>query len=156
VNRDPAPPAATVIVVSVDLAQVNVSRLLTPLDSPLLAEFMAALDEVNASGDVAPGFCWRLQTEDGNATSVRAFGWDIGDSHGVIVNLTTWASVQALAEFVFSGQHLQVMRRRRQWFQRAVEPMTALWWVPAGHGRRPMRRRTASVTCVGTDRPTAP
>jgi hypothetical protein len=25
------------------------------------------------------------------------------------------------------------MRRRRQWFERAVEPMTALWWVPAGH-----------------------
>lgn len=118
---------------SFDLAQVNVSRLLAPLDSPLLAEFMAALDEVNAAGDVAPGFCWRLQTEDGNATAVRAFGWDVGDSHGVIVNLTTWASVQALADFVFSGRHLQVMRRRREWFHRAVEPMTALWWVPAGH-----------------------
>ncbi len=109
------------------------SRLLAPLDSPLLAEFMAALDEVNAEGDAAPGFRWRLQTEDGNATAVRAFGWDVGDSHGVIVNLTTWASVQALGDFVFSGQHLQVMRRRRQWFQRAVEPMTALWWVPEGY-----------------------
>ena len=116
-----------------DLAQVNVSRLLAPLDSPLLAEFMAALDEVNASGDQAAGFRWRLQTEDGNATSVRAFGWDVGDSHGVIVNLTTWTSVQALADFAFSGQHLQVMRGRRQWFERAAEPMTALWWVPAGH-----------------------
>ena len=116
-----------------DLAQVNVSRLLAPLDSPLLAEFMAALDEVNASGEQAAGFRWRLQTEDGNATSVRAFGWDVGDSHGVIVNLTTWTSVQALADFAFSGQHLQVMRRRRQWFERAAEPMTALWWVPAEH-----------------------
>ena len=119
--------------VSFDLAQVNVSRLLAPLDSPVLAEFMAALDEVNAEGDAAAGFRWRLQTEDGNATAVRAFGWDVGDSHGVIVNLTTWASGQALGDFVFSGQHLQVMRRRRQWFHRAVEPMTALWWVPAGH-----------------------
>ena len=118
---------------SFDLAQVNVSRLLAPLDSPLLADFMAALDEVNAEGDAAPGFRWRLQTEDGNATAVRAFGWDVADSFGVVVNLTTWTSVQALADFVFSGQHLQVMRRRRKWFQRAVEPMTALWWVPAGH-----------------------
>lgn len=116
-----------------DLAQVNVSRLLAPLDSPLLAEFMAALDEVNADGDAASGFLWRLQTEDGNATAVRAFGWDMGDSHGVIVNLTTWTSIEALGDFVFSGRHLQVMRRRRQWFQRAVEPMTALWWVPSGH-----------------------
>ena len=116
-----------------DLAQVNVSRLLAPLDSPLLRDFMAALDEVNAEGDAAPGFRWRLQTEDGNATSVRAFGWDAGDSHGVIVNLTTWRSVEALAGFVFSGRHLEIMRRRRQWFERAVEPMTALWWVPEGH-----------------------
>jgi Domain of unknown function (DUF3291) len=116
-----------------DLAQVNVSRLLAPLDSPLLTEFMAALDEVNAAGDAAAGALWRLQAEDGNATSVRAFGWDVRDSHGVIVNLTTWTSVQALADFVFSGEHLRVMRRRRAWFERAVEPMTALWWVPAGH-----------------------
>lgn len=119
--------------VSFDVAQVNVSRLLAPIDSPVLADFMAALDEVNAAGDAAAGFRWRLQTEDGNATAVKAFGWDVGDSHGVIVNLTTWASVQALADFVFSGRHLQIMRARRQWFERAVEPMTALWWVPAGH-----------------------
>ena len=128
----PLPPSYAAAM-TFDLAQVNVSRLLAPIDSPVLAEFMAALDEVNAEGDAAPGFRWRLQTEDGNATAVRAFGWDVGDSHGVIVNLTTWASVRALGDFVFSGQHLQVMRRRRQWFQRAVEPMTALWWVPADH-----------------------
>lgn len=60
-----------------ELAQVNVSRLLAPLDSALLAPFMSALDEVNAEGDRAPGFRWRLQTEDGNATSVQAFGWDV-------------------------------------------------------------------------------
>jgi hypothetical protein len=69
--------------------EVNISRLLAPLDSPQFADFIAALDEVNAAGECAPGFRWRLQTEDGNATSIRAFEWDAGDSHGVIVNLTT-------------------------------------------------------------------
>ena len=59
---------------SFDLAQVNVSRLLAPLESPQLAPFMAALDEVNAEGDAASGFLWRLQTEDGNVTGVKAFG----------------------------------------------------------------------------------
>ncbi len=116
-----------------ELAQVNVSRLLAPLDSPQLAEFMAALDEVNASGDAAPGFRWRLQTEDGNATAVQAFGWDIADSCGVIVNLTVWSSVEALADWAFSGSHLAIMRRRREWFAKAAEATTALWRVPAGH-----------------------
>jgi hypothetical protein len=62
------------------LAQVNIARLREPLDSPRLADFLAALDPVNAAADAAPGFIWRLQTEDGNATSVRAFGWDAGGS----------------------------------------------------------------------------
>jgi hypothetical protein len=101
---------------SFELAQVNVSRLLAPLESSQLASFMAALDEVNAEGDAAPGFLWRLQTEDGNATAVKAFGWDVAGSHGVIVNLTTWRSVEALAGFAFSGRHLEIMRQRRQWF----------------------------------------
>lgn len=67
------------------LAQVNVARLRAPLDSPLLADFVAGLDPVNATADAAPGFIWRLQTEDGNATSVRAFEWDAAGSAGVLV-----------------------------------------------------------------------
>ena len=114
-----------------ELAQVNVSRLLAPLDSALLAPFVAALDEVNAEGDRAPGFRWRLQTESGNATDVEGFGWDVADSHGVIVNLTTWTTTQALSDFVFSGRHLAIMRRRREWFHPVVEASTALWWIPA-------------------------
>ena len=51
---------------------------------------MAALDPVNAAADAAPGFVWRLQTEDGNATSVRAFEWDQAGSAGVIVNMSVW------------------------------------------------------------------
>jgi len=64
------------------LAQVNIGRMREPLDSPLLAEFVAALDPVNAAADTAPGFVWRLQTEDGNATAVHAFEWDRAGSAG--------------------------------------------------------------------------
>lgn len=64
---------------------------------------------------------------------MKAFGWDVAGSHGVIVNLTTWQSVEALADFVFSGRHLEIMRQRRQWFHHAAETTTALWWVPSGH-----------------------
>ena len=64
---------------------------------------------------------------------MKAFGWDVAGSHGVIVNLTTWRSVEALAGFVFSGRHLEIMRQRRQWFHRAAQATTALWWVPSGH-----------------------
>jgi heme-degrading monooxygenase HmoA len=111
------------------LAQVNIGRLLAPVDSPQLAGFMAALDPVNAVADTAPGFIWRLQTEDGNATAVRAFEWDTAGSAGIIMNMSVWESVEALAAFVYSDVHRQVLRRRREWFERMAGAYTALWWV---------------------------
>jgi hypothetical protein len=114
------------------LAQVNIARLRAPIDSPVLAGFVAELDPVNAVADAAPGFIWRLQTEDGNATSVRAFEWDQDGSAGVIVNMSVWESVEALAAFVYSGRHVAVLRRRREWFELMGEAYSALWWIPAG------------------------
>jgi len=114
------------------LAQVNIGRLRAPLDSPVLADFVAALDPVNAAADAAPGFVWRLQTEDGNATAVRAFEWDAAGSAGVIVNLSVWESVEALAAFVYSARHREVLRRRREWFERIDQAYTALWWISPG------------------------
>jgi heme-degrading monooxygenase HmoA len=115
------------------LAQVNIGRMREPLDSPLLAEFVAALDPVNAAADAAPGFVWRLQTEDGNATAVHAFEWDRAGSAGVLVNMSVWESAEALAAYVYSDTHRQVLQRRRQWFERMAEAQAALWWIPRGH-----------------------
>jgi len=118
--------------VDYSLAQVNIARLRAPLDSPQLAGFVAALDPVNAVADAAPGFRWRLQTEDGNATAVRAFEWDSAGSVGVITNMSVWESPEALADFVYSAEHRRVLRRRRSWFERMAEAYTALWWIPRG------------------------
>jgi len=115
------------------LAQVNIARMREPLESPRLADFVAALDSVNAVADAAPGFVWRLQTEDGNATAVHAFEWDRAGSAGVLVNMSVWESVEALAAYVYSDTHRQVLRRRREWFERMAEAQTALWWIPRGH-----------------------
>jgi hypothetical protein len=110
------------------LAQVNVARLLAPIDAPEIADFVAALDPVNARADCATGFVWRLQTEEGNATSIRAF-----DDPLVIVNLSVWESLGALEAFVYGDpSHRAVLRRRREWFERQVESQAALWWIPAG------------------------
>ena len=115
------------------IAQVNIGRLRAPLDSAQLAGFVAALDPVNALADAAPGFVWRLQTEDGNATAVRAFDWLQDGGPGVLMNMSVWESVETLAAFVYSDEHKLVLRRRREWFEPMTEAYTALWWVPRGH-----------------------
>jgi len=122
--------------VAFELAQVNIARLVAPRDSPQLEDFFAALDAVNALADAAPGFVWRLQTAEGNATAITAFEWDRGDSDGVLVNMSVWRSIEDLANFVYGESHRAVLRRRRSWFQAVAEPTTCLWWVPAGHRPR--------------------
>jgi hypothetical protein len=111
-----------------ELAQVNIARLLAPLDDPQLADFVAQLDPVNAVADAAAGFVWRLKTEDGNATAVRVF-----DDDWLIVNMSVWTSVEALSAYVYGSEHRAVLRRRREWFSRLTKAATALWWVPSGH-----------------------
>ena len=114
-------------VVGHHLAQVNIGRLRASEGSPVVAEFFAGLDPVNALADAAPGFVWRLQTEAGNATDVR-----VDDDDLVIVNLSVWASVDALRAFVYRTDHRDYLRRRREWFTAMDEAFTALWWVPEG------------------------
>ncbi len=109
------------------LAQVNIALPRAPLDAPELAEFMALLDPLNELADHSPGFVWRLQTEGGNATAIRPF-----DDDRLIVNLSVWESIEALRDFVYASRHLDVMRRRRDWFHRLAETYLALWWLPAG------------------------
>jgi hypothetical protein len=109
------------------LAQVNLATLRAPIDAPELAGFVAQLEPINALADRSPGFVWRLQTEDGDATAIRPF-----DDDRIIVNLSVWESLAALRDFVYATRHLEVLRHRRAWFHRMPDPYLALWWVPAG------------------------
>lgn len=111
------------------LAQLNVGIQRAPNDSPVLADFMAGIEPVNAIADAAPGFVWRLDDGDGpGATSLRPRGEDF------MVNMSVWQSLAALRDFVYrNGPHLDFMRRRREWFQPMPEQHLVLWWIPAGH-----------------------
>jgi len=51
----------------------------------------------------------------------------------VIVNFTVWESVEALFEFTYRSDHVEMYRRRREWFEAPTETYIVLWWVPAGH-----------------------
>jgi hypothetical protein len=109
------------------IAQINIARMLAPIDDPIMAEFVAQLAPVNALADGSPGFVWRLQTDSGDATSIKVYEDDF-----IIVNLTVWESVEALREFVYKNAHYGVLRDRKRWFTKFDGPYYALWWVPAG------------------------
>ena len=110
------------------LAQINIGRILAPIGDPIMAEFVAQLAPVNALADSSPGFVWRLQTESGDATSIRIY-----EDEMVAVNMSVWESVESLREFTYKSAHNGVLRDRKRWFEKFDGPYYALWWIPTGH-----------------------
>ena len=108
------------------LAQLNIAKMKYPIDSPELADFVDNLDSVNALADDSPGFVWRLQTEDGDATGIDFFGDD------TLVNMSIWEDVESLHSYVYRSAHNKIMSRRKEWFHRVDEAYTVLWWIVAG------------------------
>jgi hypothetical protein len=108
------------------LAQVNIGLPIEPLESERLRGFVEMLEPINALADAAGGFVWRLQTEDGDATAIRAFA-----DERLIMNMSVWRSLEAFTDFVYGAEHLAVMRQRRKWFV-PMQVYTAAWWIPAG------------------------
>lgn len=108
------------------LAQINVARLIAPLDDPRIADFVANLERINALAESSPGFVWRLTGEGDNATDLAPF-----DDPMIIPNMSVWQSPETLGAFVYRSAHVEIMRRRREWFA-PMDVFMALWWVPVG------------------------
>lgn len=110
------------------IAQINIGRILGPMDGSIMKEFADNLDPINALADNAPGFVWRLQSDEGNATSIKVY-----DDEMLLINMSVWDSIESLHKYVYNTQHVEFVRRRKEWFERLSTPIVALWWVPALH-----------------------
>ena len=109
------------------LAQLNIAALKAPLDSPELKDFVDNLDRINALAEASPGFVWRLKGDGNDATSLRPLG------ENIIVNMSVWRDVDSLRNYVYQSAHIEILRRKREWFTRMAEAPFALWWIPQGH-----------------------
>lgn len=104
------------------LVQLNIAKMKFSIESVEMSDFVDNLEAINSLADSAPGFIWRLQTEEGDATSIDFFGSD------VLVNMSIWEDVESLYNFVYKTTHSKIMSRRKEWFHRVEEAYTVLWW----------------------------
>jgi hypothetical protein len=108
------------------IAQVNIGLARAAMDDPIMADFVNNLAQINALGEATPGFVWRLQTEEGNATALT-----VREDYNL--NMTVWESIEALYQYTYYSGHAEFFRRRAEWFHKLEMPVTVLWWIPAGH-----------------------
>ena len=129
------------------IAQINIGQVKAPLDDPRMAGFVARLDEINALADNSPGFVWRLQTSEGNATYFRPYPED----DRVLLNMSVWETIEALRHYVYRTAHVELLRQRQEWFESFAGAYVALWWVPAGHlpGIDEAKKRIAHLDAHG-------
>src|SRR5688572_5889443 len=106
------------------IAQVNIGLARAAMDDPIMADFVNNLAEINALGEATPGFVWRLQTEEGNATALT-----VRENYNL--NMTVWESIEALYQYTYYSGHAEFFRRRAEWFHKLDTPVTVLWWIPA-------------------------
>ena len=111
------------------LAQINIGRMKAPLDDPSMHGFVSRLAELNALADGSPGFVWRMQDGEGSGnTYLRPF-----DDDRIIINMSVWESVELLRAYTYNTAHGEILRQRRDWFEKLDRMAVALWWIPAGH-----------------------
>ncbi len=113
---------------SYHLVQSNVARMLGPIEDPVMAGFVERLEPLNALADASPGFVWRYQTDEGDATEVRVFNDEL-----ILFNMSVWESVEALENFVYRSDHVEALQKKAEWFERASRATLALWWIEIGH-----------------------
>lgn len=119
-----------------NLAQVNIAQLLNPIDHPTMAGFVANLDRINEIAEGYQGFVWRLKGDENNATALRVFEDDF-----LIINMSVWESREALFDYVYQSAHVEVLKRKKEWFSNMKNMHMALWYVPQGHFPTPQEAK---------------
>ena len=114
------------------LAQVNIAKMLAPIDSSVMADFVNNLDRINGIAEKSPGFVWRLTGDENNATALRVFEDDF-----LIINMSVWESKEALFNFTYASQHAGILKRKNEWFHKLTDMHMCFWYVEVGHEPSP-------------------
>lgn len=118
------------------LAQINISRLVAPIDDPRIAEFVARLDEINELAESSPGFVWRLKDDSNSAVNIQPF-----DDPMIIVNMSVWENMEDFKKFVYRTDHVEVLKKRANWFKKMDKSALAMWWIKPGDFPGPQEGR---------------
>lgn len=111
------------------LAQFNIAEAIDSKESPVLKDFMDNLERINSLAEKSPGFIWRLVGEDSDDSySIKAF-----ESEYILVNMSVWKDRESLFKFVYHSEHLEIFKRKKEWFAKMPKMHMVLWYVDKGH-----------------------
>jgi hypothetical protein len=112
-------------------AHLNRGYLKAPFGDPAVAEFEAALAQVNAVAARSPGFIANLGV---NARLAQRLFYPAGGVTGrVAATLSVWEDPHLLRHFVHDTLHGRFLARRAAWFVPMEGPAYVIWPIAPGH-----------------------
>jgi hypothetical protein len=109
------------------LAQVNIAKKLAPLDDPIMQDFINNVDKMNAIADSSPGFIWRMKDED------KDLGAQVFQDDSLVINISVWEDLDLLFNYTYNSGHIEVFKRKKEWFSKMKMMHMAFWYVPEGY-----------------------
>ncbi len=109
------------------LAQINIAKRLAPLDDPIMKDFVNNLDRINALADESEDFIWRLKDED------KDLGAQVFQDDTLLINMSVWKNLEALFNYTYKSGHIEVFKRKKEWFSKIKMMHMAFWYVPKGY-----------------------
>ena len=111
-----------------NLAQLNIAKMLAPLDDPIMADFVNNTDRINNLAEQADGFVWRLKEDKDYDKAAEVFKDDFW-----AINMSLWKDKHSLFDFTYNSDHVAIMKRKKEWFSKLKEMHMVLWYVPENH-----------------------
>jgi hypothetical protein len=111
------------------LAQLNIAEAVAKMDSPVMADFVNNTDRINTIAEESDGFIWRLVGDDSDDSySINAF-----DSDYILVNMSVWRDRESLFYYVYNSGHVEIFKRKKEWFNKMLKMHMVLWYIEDGH-----------------------
>lgn len=109
------------------LAEVNIAKRLAPMDDPIMQDFVNNVDRMNAIADASEGFIWRLLDED------KDLGAEVFQDDELLINMSVWKDLKSLFDYTYNSNHIEVFKRKKEWFIKIEMTHMAFWYVPKGY-----------------------
>ncbi|WP_136480967.1 DUF3291 domain-containing protein [Cognatitamlana onchidii] len=109
------------------LAQVNIAKRKASLDDPIMVDFVNNVNKINGIADQSDGFIWRMKDED------KDLGIEIFHDDSIIINISVWKDLGSLFNYTYKSGHIDVFKRKKEWFINTKKAHMAFWYVPAGY-----------------------
>jgi hypothetical protein len=112
------------------LAQLNIAQAKDHMESETMKDFVANTERINSLAEAHPGFIWRLVSEEGDDDSYDMVLWD---SPFIITNMSVWKDRDSLFDYVYNSAHVEILKRKKEWFRKISKMHLVLWYVREGH-----------------------